>query len=152
MWQIHLLKNWRASFYVTNKNCHMWEFVRVHDSPQKMWYAFSKLAQSSMTKISSKPCACLRSCLAHGRSHQLLLRFFRFSTMWIIRNAAIPATILACLQAPSFLNHFVIVYVSTVQSHFWRIWKLVFNVSFVYVQIHLSQKKCHRKFDRVDAA
>ena len=44
---------------------------------------------------------------------------------------SIPATILACLQAPSFLKHFVIVYVSAVQSHFWRIWKLVFNVSFV---------------------
>ena len=29
------------------------------------------------------------------------------------------------------MKHFVIVYVSAVQSHFWRIWKLVFNVLFV---------------------
>ena len=48
------------------------------------------------------------------------------------------------------MKHFVIVYVSTVQSHFWRIWKLVFNVLFVapctraniFVTEKLSQKIC----------
>ena len=102
-----------------------------------------------MIKISAKPFACLRSCLAHGRS-PTSFTFFRFSSTGIIRNAAIPATILAYLHALSFLKHFVIVYVSTVQSHFWRRWKLVFNVSFVaaciraniFVTEKLSQKIC----------
>ena len=48
------------------------------------------------------------------------------------------------------MKHFVIVYVSAVQSHFWRIWKLVFNVLFVapciraniFVTEKLSQKIC----------
>ena len=48
------------------------------------------------------------------------------------------------------MKHFVIVYISAVQSHFWRIWKLVFNVSFVasctraniFVIEKLSQKIC----------
>ena len=54
----------------------------------------------------------------------------------------------SCLS--SFMKHFVIVYVSAVQSHFWRIWKLVFNVLFVapcaraniFVTEKLSQKIC----------
>ena len=48
------------------------------------------------------------------------------------------------------MKHFVIVYVSAVQSHFWRKWKLVFNVLFVapctraniFVTEKLSQKIC----------
>ena len=48
------------------------------------------------------------------------------------------------------MKHFVIVYVSAVQSHFWCIWKLVFNVLFVapctcaniFVTEKLSQKIC----------
>ena len=48
------------------------------------------------------------------------------------------------------MKHFVIVYVSAVQSHSWRIWKLVFNVLFVapctraniFVTEKLSQKIC----------
>ena len=36
MWQIHLLKNWRASFYVEKKKCCMRMFVRVHDPSQKI--------------------------------------------------------------------------------------------------------------------
>ena len=31
MWQIHLPKNWSASFYVTNKNCQLRVFVRVYE-------------------------------------------------------------------------------------------------------------------------
>ena len=66
MWQIHLLKNWRASFYVTNKNCHMWEFVRVHNSPHKMWHAFSKLAEFHYEVLCYRVCLrCSESFLTH---------------------------------------------------------------------------------------
>ena len=37
MRQIHLLKSWRVSFYVTNKNCHTRKIARVDDSSHKMW-------------------------------------------------------------------------------------------------------------------
>ena len=90
---------------------------------------------------------CLSSFLSCPRPNPpTSFTFFRFSTTWIIKNAAIPATVLACLQAPSFMKHFV----SAVQCHFWRIWKLVFNVLFVapwtraniFVAEKLPQKIC----------
>ena len=41
MWQIHLLKNWRASFYVARKKCHMRKFVRVCEPSQKICHILS---------------------------------------------------------------------------------------------------------------
>ena len=44
MWQIHLPKNWSASFYVTNKNCQLRVFVRVYDSSHICrMYLFARL-------------------------------------------------------------------------------------------------------------
>ncbi len=37
MWQIHLMKSWRVSFYVTNKSCHTRKIARVYYSSFKMW-------------------------------------------------------------------------------------------------------------------
>ena len=148
----------RASFYVTNKNCHMWQFVCVHGSAQKMWHRYIEQVSSGFQASSffrnqdggvnswlggSSNFSHIRGIKNRRKpikyhirelfeqkyqeetlwwnSWNLLLSFFGFSTRWIIRNAAIPATILACLLVTTL----VILYVSAVQSHFWHVWKLV---------------------------
>jgi len=34
--QLYMLKSWRVSFYVANKNCHIPIIVRVDETPHKL--------------------------------------------------------------------------------------------------------------------
>ena len=36
MRQLYMLKSWRVSFYVANKNCHILIIVHVDEMPHKM--------------------------------------------------------------------------------------------------------------------
>ena len=55
MWEIHLLKSWRVSFYVTNKNCHTRKIARVDDSSHKMWQILVALNLALRTRSKWQP-------------------------------------------------------------------------------------------------
>ena len=84
-----------------------------------------------MIKFSAKPCACLHSSLAHDLTHHLLFHLFSFFHHLDNKKCSYSSDH-SCLSSGTILFvALVIMYVSAVQNHFWRTWKLVFNLSFV---------------------
>ena len=84
---MHLLKNWRASFYVTKKNHHMRKFVRVHDSSEKDSEVSSAFQAPLLpTKMAAPTRSCperaMRDSAAESRSWRMHKRVFTTKFGW----------------------------------------------------------------------